>query len=141
VNAKSSGSGIEGLAFAIPSNTAVQVIQDLMQYGYVRGRVLLGITLLAVTDQYTLYRYNLKEYGVYISKVTAGSDAEKAGLKSADRLVSIDGTEVDSSATARKLIQAHKVGDKVTIIVSRDGNPVTFEITLTEYIPNNTTLS
>ena len=141
VNAKSSGSGIEGLAFAIPSNTAVQVIQDLMQYGYVRGRVMLGITMLEVTDQYTLYRYNLKEYGVYISKVTAGSDAEKAGLKSADRLVSIDGTEVDSSATARKLIQAHKVGDKVTIIVSRDGNPVTFEITLTEYIPNNTTLS
>ena len=141
VNAKSSGSGIEGLAFAIPSNSAVKVIEDLMQYGFVRGRVMLGITMLDVSDQYTLYRYNLKEYGVYISKITAGSDAEKAGLKAADRLVSIDGVSINSSSDARKQIQSHSVGDKITLIVSRDGKEMTFEITLTEYIPNNITLS
>lgn len=141
VNAKSSGSGIEGLAFAIPSNSAVKVIQDLMQYGFVRGRVMLGITMLDVTDQYTLYRYNLKDYGVYISKITSGSDAEKAGLKSADRLITIDGVKINSSATARKQIQNHSVGDKITVVVSRDGTEMTFEITLTEYIPVNHSLS
>lgn len=141
VNAKSSGSGIEGLAFAIPSNTAISVIQDLMQYGYVRGRVMLGINMLEVSDQYSLYRYNLKEYGVYISKVTEGSDAEKAGLKVADRLVSIDGKEINSSAAARKQIQSHSVGDVMTVVVSRDGKEMTFTITMTEYIPTTGTTS
>lgn len=135
VNAKSSGSGIEGLAFAIPSNTAIKVINDIMQYGYVRGRVMLGITMLEVTDQYTLYRYNLKEYGVYISKITKGSDADNNGLKSADRIVSIDGTKINSSAEVRKLIQRHEVGDTMTVVISRDGSEMTFNIKLTEYIP------
>ena len=135
VNAKSSGSGIEGLAFAIPSNTAIKVINDIMQYGYVRGRVMLGITMLEVTDQYTLYRYNLKEYGVYISKITKGSDADNNGLKSADRIVSIDGTKISSSAEVRKLIQRHEVGDTMTVVISRDGSEMTFNIKLTEYIP------
>ena len=141
VNAKSSGSGIEGLAFAIPSNSAVKVIEDLMQYGYVRGRVMLGITMLEVTDQYTLYRYGLDEYGVYVSKVYADSDAEKYGIKLADRLISIDGVKIDSAATARKQIQGHSVGDKVAIVVSRDGVEMTVNVTLSEYIPINNELS
>ena len=141
VNAKSSGSGIEGLAFAIPSNSAVKVIEDLMQYGYVRGRVMLGISMLEITDQYTLYRSGLDEYGVYVSKVYEDSDAEKYGIKQKDRLVSIDGTKVDSAATARKLIQGHSVGDTVSIVVSRDGRETTVNVKLSEYVPNKNELS
>ena len=135
VNAKSSGSGIEGIGFAIPANTAVKVAEDIIHYGYVRGRVMLGISMLEVFDRYTANRYNVKDYGVYVSAVGEGSDAEKAGMKSGDRLVSINGTEVDSYATAKKLIQACSVGDTAVIVVSRGSSEITLNVTFSEYIP------
>ena len=135
VNAKSSGSDIEGIGFAIPSNTAVKVIQDLMQYGYVRGRVMLGISMLEVFDRYTASKYGVKDYGVYVSAVGTGSDAEKAGMKAGDMLVSFNGTEIDSYATAKKLIQSCSVGDTATIVVSRSGSEITLSVTFTEYKP------
>ena len=136
VNAKSSGSGIEGIGFAIPSNTAVKVIEDLMQYGYVRGRVMLGISMLEVFDRYTANRYGVKEYGVYVSSVGDNSDAAKAGIKSGDRLLTINGTEVDSYATAKKLIQACSVGDTAKVSVDRNGTTLDLTVKFTEYIPS-----
>ena len=136
VNAKSSGSGIEGIGFAIPSNTAVKVIEDLMQYGYVRGRVMLGISMLEVFDRYTANRYGVKEYGVYVSSVGDNSDAAKAGIKSGDRLLTINGTEVDSYATAKKLIQACSVGDTAKVSVDRNGTTIDLTVKFTEYIPS-----
>lgn len=135
VNAKSSGSGIEGIGFAIPANTAVKVAEDIIHYGYVRGRVMLGISMLEVFDRYTANRYGVKDYGVYVSAVGEGSDAEKAGMKSGDRIISINGTEVDSYATAKKLIQACSVGETAVIVVSRDGSEKTLNVTFSEYIP------
>ena len=135
VNAKSSGTDIEGIGFAIPSNTAVSVIDDLMKYGYVRGRVMLGITMLEVFDNYTAKKYGVSEFGVYVSAVGEGSDAEKAGIKVGDRLVSISGEAITDYQQARKLIQSCTVGQKVQIVVSRNGSNVTLDVTFSEYIP------
>jgi len=90
VNAKSSSSDAEGLGFAIPINDAIKVAQDLLENGYVSGRPYMGITYLAVTDAQTAAQLNVTAYGVYVVDVVQGGPADKAGLKTGDRIVSID---------------------------------------------------
>ncbi|MBO4216610.1 MAG: trypsin-like peptidase domain-containing protein [Clostridia bacterium] len=135
VNAKSSGSGIEGLAFAIPIDNAVPVIEDLINYGFVRGKIMYGVTFLdAYSNSYLRY-YGLSKTGTYIYSVTAGSDAEKAGLRKGDLLVSIDGIEITSAAVAQNYKDNCSVGDTVTVVVERNGELLTLQLTFTEYIP------
>ena len=87
VNAKSSSSDAEGLGFAIPINDAIQVAQDLLENGYVSGRPYMGITYIAVTDAQTAAQFNVNAYGVYVVDVVQGGPADKAGLKTGDRIV------------------------------------------------------
>ena len=135
VNAKSSGSGIEGLGFAIPIDIAVPVIEDLINYGFVRGKIMYGVTFIdAYNDTYRRY-YKLDKYGTYIYSVTSGSDAEKAGLKKWDLLVSINGVEITSASVAQNYKENCSVGDTITIVVERDGEQKTLTLTFTEYIP------
>lgn len=136
VNAKSSGSGIEGLAFAIPSNTAIPVIEDLMKYGYVKNRVKLGVTFVEVSDSYTMRRYGVSELGVYIGNMGEGSDAANAGMKVGDRFVSVNGTKIESYNRIKNLLNNFRAGQTVTFVMSRDGKEITIELTFSEYIPN-----
>ena len=136
VNAKSSGSGIEGLAFAIPSNTAIPVIEDLMKYGYVKNRVKLGVTFVEVSDSYTMRRYGVSELGVYIGNMGEGSDAANAGMKVGDRFVSVNGTKIESYNRIKNLLNNFRAGQTVTFVMSRDGKEITIELTFTEYVPN-----
>ncbi|MGN1346491.1 MAG: S1C family serine protease, partial [Eubacteriales bacterium] len=72
VNAKSSGTGIEGLGFAIPINDALNVNEQLLEYGYVRGKTMIGVTFQTVTNSSSfMYYYNLKP-GVYVGALTPG---------------------------------------------------------------------
>lgn len=135
VNAKSYGTDIEGIGFAIPSDTALSVINDIMKYGYARGRVAFGVTMVEITDAYTAYRYGVSELGVYINNVTEGSDAEAAGLKSGDRIVSFNGNEIQTFQQFKNLLQKCKVGDVVDIVISRKGAKETVQVTLSEYKP------
>ncbi len=135
VNAKSAGEDIEGIGFAIPSDTAVPIIEDLIRYGYVRGRVMLGVTMLEVNDSYTARRYGLSEFGVYIATVYEGSDADKAGMKKNDRIVSINGKEITAYNDVKRMIQNSHVGDEAEIIVRRSGENVTLKVVFTEYTP------
>ena len=132
VNAKSSDSDAEGLGFAIPINDAIDVAQDLLENGYVTGRPYMGITYLAVTDAQTAMQYGVNNYGIYIVEVTAGGPADKAGLKSGDRIVSVDGTEVAQKTDLGTILQGHSAGDVLSITVARNGQMQTFSLTLGE---------
>ncbi len=132
VNAKSSGEDVEGIGFAIPIDTAKTVIEDLINQGYVTGRFKLGVSLTDVTTQQQAYQYNVSELGVYVSSVDTDSNASKGGMKSGDRIVSIDGKEVSSSSEVSTIIKSHTAGDKITIIVSRNSSQRTLTITLEE---------
>ena len=132
VNAKSSGEDVEGIGFAIPIDTAKTVIEDLINQGYVSGRFKLGVSLTDVTSQQQAYQYNVSELGVYVSSVDTNSNASKGGMKSGDRIVSIDGKEVSSASEVMTIIKSHTAGDKVTIIVSRNSSQRTLTITLEE---------
>ena len=138
VNAKSSSSDAEGLGFAIPINDAIQVAQDLLENGYVSGRPYMGITYIAVTDAQTAAQFNVNAYGVYVVDVVQGGPADKAGLQTGDRIVSIDGTEIAQKDDLGTLMQQHTAGDTLSITVARDGQMQTVSLTLGEKNASNT---
>ena len=134
VNAKYSASGVEGLAFAIPIDSAYPVETQLIQYGYVRGVVDHGLTLLDVTQSNLLQAYHwygLREIGVYIY-----ASEYNENLETWDRITSIDGETVETLEEFEAVIKRHKVGDQISISVIRDGKTVTETLELVEYIPD-----
>lgn len=88
VVAKSSGSDVEGLGFAIPSNLVSKIAQELIANGYVTGRPAMGVTVLSIENAQTAMQYGVNSLGVYITDVESGSSAEKAGLQAGDRIIS-----------------------------------------------------
>ena len=137
VNAKSSSSDAEGLGFAIPINDAIKVAQELLENGYVTGRPYLGITYLAVTDAQTASQLGVNAYGVYVVEVVKGGPAEKAGLQTGDRIVSVDGTEIASKDDLGTLMQKHAAGDTLSITIAREGQMQTVNVTLGEKTASN----
>ena len=135
VNAKSSGNDVEGLGFAIPVNTVQPIVKDIMEYGYVRGRISTGMSYIDVNNSAAAWMYQVRYTGVYINDVQSGSNAESAGLKSGDLVLSVDGTKVSSSNDIKNIIQKKKIGDKVTYVVFRNNTQVTAEFALSEYSP------
>ena len=134
VNSKYSASGVEGLAFAIPIDSAYPVQLDLMQYGYVRGVVDHGLTLLDITSENLMqyyYRYGISEVGVYVVKSEYATE-----LQNSDRILTVNGTEVKTTAQVKEILSTHKVGDTVTIVADRDGTRITCELVLQEYVPD-----
>lgn len=135
VVAKSSGSEIEGLGFAIPVNHITDVIEDLKKYGYVRGRVDLGMSLLDITSAQMAMMYGVSQTGCYISSVDKNSNASEAGFRSGDRIVSVNSTEVSSAEAVNKVISSLKVGDTVKFTVERNGQKGDLSFVLEEDIP------
>lgn len=129
VNAKSSGSGIEGLGFAIPINDAIKVADQLINFGYIKGRPQLGIMIKEVTGDTDIWQLRSSEYAALLNYITEygvyfleyRTDIQKEGdLKFGDRIIAIDGIEVKSaSALANILNNEYKVGDTVKLTVSR----------------------
>ena len=138
VNAKYSSEEVEGLGFAIPINKAKATIEDIIEYGYVKGRAQLGITAVEISDLQTAISAGVTELGVYVYNVNDGSGADKAGLKAGDRLVKIDDTEINSYAVLSKILSKHSVGDSVSVTYSRNGKQSTVDVKLIEYKPSNT---
>jgi serine protease Do len=133
VNSKASGTGIEGIGFAIPVDYAHKVMEDLINYGYVRGIVDHGLIMLDVSSQNlpTAYRkYGITQTGIIIIESKYSSE-----LKYGDRIISINGEEVDSSAEVTLVMKKYSVGDTVKVKVSRNGAEYEASIKLAEKVP------
>ena len=136
VNAKSTGSGIEGLGFAIPINDAVAVSEQLKTNGYVTGRSFIGVTFVDVTDAFTAYRYfGTQNTGVYVYSMSEGYN--EGTLQSGDRIVAVDGAEINSSEEIKTLVKSKEVGDVLKFTVYRKGALVEVDVTCYEYVPEN----
>ena len=118
----------EGIGFAIPVNTVQDIITDLMNYGYVKDRAMLGITGQYI-DANTARFYGLTE-GWYVAEVNNES-AQKAGLQKGDVITKVNGTDVDSSMVLSNLLTKKKPGDTVTLTVYRYLEDKTLEIEVT----------
>ena len=131
--AKSTGYDVEGLGFAIPINEAIPIIESIIEHGYVKGRPLVGITGIDVTKQ--IAEANDLPVGVYVQSVVAGGAADKGGIKPGDVILKFDGKAVSSIDDINTLRDKHKVGDKVEVVISRNGKSMTCTITLQEETP------
>lgn len=135
VNAKSAGEDVEGLGFAIPIDIAQAVIEDLIEYGYVTGRIETGIEVIEISDFQTAMYYRVNTAGLYVYSVESDSSAAKAGFKPGDLIKSVDGTEVKTQEEYDKILENHAVGDKLEVVVSRQGKEQKLSLELTEYSP------
>ena len=130
-SAKLATTGVEGMGFAIPINTVKTIVAELMDKGYV-ARPYLGVTIF---DKPTAARYGYQltiDKGVYVFQVAIDSPAGRANFQRGDIILSIDGKEVHSVTDVRNEVASHKVGDKVKILIDRDGRQETFEVALEE---------
>ena len=133
--ASSSQTEVEGLGFAIPINKVLDILNDLKQYGYVQGRVDLGMTLTNVNSS-TVY-----QQGVYVKSVNQNSNAQKAGFQTGDLITKVNGADVQSVSDVNKITESLKVGDNVTFTVTRGTKSGDINFTLEEYKPSNNSLA
>lgn len=138
VVAKSSGSDVEGLGFAIPINTAADVAQQIMDKGYVSGQPSTGMTYTEASDQSgqsggldSFFGSSQTSSGVYIYSVE-GANAKAAGFKSGDLVYAVDNNQITSFEDLSSIITSHKVGDKVTYTIVRDGKTMDISFKLEE---------
>lgn len=137
VNAKDSATEVEGIAFAIPVNNVLDIIDDLKNYGYVTGKIDLGMQLTDITSRESAFYYGVNNTGCYVLSVTKGSNAQKAGFRTGDLITKVNGTDVSKSADIESVLKDCEVGDTVKFTVYRSGNTTDLELTLAEYVPSN----
>lgn len=126
---KLSGTGVEGIGFAIPINSTVEIYQELIKSGKIKRPYmgLAGIDLNAATAK----KYKLVE-GVYVKSVENFSAAEKAGIQAGDVIIEADGTKIKTMDELNTIKNKHAIGDKLKIKVNRDGKEKELTVTLQE---------
>ena len=131
VVAKSAGSDVEGLGFAIPINTAASVAQQLMDKGYVSGQPWTGMTYTEGSSGLDFIFGGSSGATVYIYSVDTKT-AKEAGFKPGDVVFAVDDRQITSIDDLTSIISAHKVGDKLKYTVVRDGETMELTVTLQE---------
>ena len=126
--------GVEGIGFAIPSNEVKTVLDDIISYGYVRGRLVVGVTGTNITERMAKY-YELP-IGFYVSEVREGYGAYLAGVQVGDVIVKCDGKVVKTIDDINEIRDSHKVNDLMELVVSRNGKNVTLKVKLMEEKPD-----
>ncbi|EBA0377523.1 TPA: serine endoprotease DegQ [Salmonella enterica subsp. enterica serovar Montevideo] len=123
------GGGSIGIGFAIPSNMAQTLAQQLIQFGEIK-RGLLGIKGTEMTaDIAKAFKLNVQR-GAFVSEVLPNSGSAKAGVKSGDVIISLNGKPLNSFAELRSRIATTEPGTKVKLGLLRDGKPLEVEVTL-----------
>ena len=122
--------GVEGLGFAIPSATVKDIVDQIIDQGYVSGRPTLGISGDALSNFYQYY-YRLPA-GLYITRVEEGSYAAYYGVEPGDILMAVDDTRITDMDSLNTFLYNHQVGDVVTAVIYRGGQQYNLDLTLAE---------
>ena len=118
-----------GYSFAVPSNIARKVYEDIIEYGGVQ-KALLGVSGNGINNRFSK-DYNLDTTeGFYIANVEDGMGAKEAGLRSEDIIIGVDNTKVRSFADMTGYLNSKRPGDKVKVTYLRNGNKQTTVVTL-----------
>ena len=126
---KLSGNGVEGIGFAIPINSTLDIIDELIEHNKVI-RPYIGITGQDL-DEETAKKNNLV-VGIYIKDVESFSPAEKAGFKIGDVIIKADGKDIKTMDELNEIKNSHKVDDTISITVNRDGEEKELSVKLAE---------
>jgi serine protease Do len=127
---KISLTGVEGLGFAIPINDAKPIIEDLIKYGYVKGRPSLGISGREITQTLSMW-YDLPK-GLYVLEADTSGGAYQSGIRRGDVITSLAGKTIKTMKDIGIVMKSYKAGDKVDAVIVRDGKEVELKVTFTE---------
>lgn len=128
-NSSSSEATIEGIGFAIPVNSSMDIINQLIEYGTVK-RPYIGITGSSLTEALA-ERYNYP-VGVYVESVEDDGPAKTAGLVVGDVITEVDGKAVASVDDINLIKNNHSIGDTISLTIYRDGDYINLDVTLGE---------
>lgn len=126
----------EGLGFSIPINTAIPLLEQVINFGEVSS-VYVGITGIDVQGYEERIGVVLSaEYGVYIVEVIKNSPASEADIQAGDVIQKIDGEEIETMNDLKRKLYNYKDGDSMEVTIYRDGDTITKEVVLRKR-PNN----
>ena len=133
---KLSNTSVEGMGFALPINDVITSVEQIIENGKVT-RPQIGISGVSLSGyssyQLRYYRINTNlTDGIYVSRVTSGGAASKAGIQEGDIIVKFDGKEVTTYKSFLTELYSKEPGDKVSVVVNRNGTEKTIEVTLGE---------
>lgn len=127
---------VEGIGFAIPSDVAKPIIEDLEKFGEVR-RPFLGVNIIPLSQVNTYHREQTLKIpksvkgGIVVMEITPTSPAARAGIKEMDVIVEIDGEKMNDPIALRKFLYTKtKIGDEVEVVYYRDGKKKTTKVEL-----------
>ncbi len=122
-SAKISSTEYEGMGFSVPSDTMLQIYNELIKNGYVSNRPMLGITYYPVTSNVQTsniaFRNGLPYGSVVIATLSNSSDMINHGIKVGDIITAVNGKKLDSTDVLLEAIEQAKVGDKLTLTFCR----------------------
>lgn len=120
------GSRVEGLGFAIPSDTVAAIVGALVKDGVVYGRSTIGVTIGPISESIADY-YDIPQ-GLYVSDVLEGSDAEAQGIEKGDIIIKVNGLDASQNSDITTAKAALQIGDTIDFTVWRDGD--TFDVSV-----------
>lgn len=126
---KLSGTGIEGIGFAIPINSTLDVVSQLIEYNKVI-RPYIGIEGMTI-DEELAKQYNLAQ-GVYVRKIEDFTAAQKSGLKVGDVITEVDGKKVSKVEEINEIKNTKKIGDTLNLKIYRNKEYLDIKLTLEE---------
>lgn len=118
-----------GYSFAVPVSIAQKVVNDLKEFGVVQ-RALLGVNIQDIDKNLAEEKDIDKIEGVYVAAVGENSGAKEAGMKEEDIILSVDGEWVNTVPELQEKISMHRPGDKVKVLIKRDGKQKLLNVTL-----------
>jgi Do/DeqQ family serine protease len=124
-----------GYSFAIPVTIVKKVIGDLKEFGQVQ-RALMGVSIRNIDGDLAEANGLESTEGVYVSNVSSEGGASEAGIKSGDVIIDINGKEVNSSSSLQEQVSRYNPGDKITVLVKRDGKKKQFNVILRNRLGN-----
>jgi serine protease Do len=124
--------GYQGIGFAVPSNLAQRVMDDLIRYGEVRRGSIGGVEVAPLTTQLAQQLGVRDIRGVVVWRMVQDSAAYRAGLRPGDVIVSFNGTPVDDASHFRRLLADARIGGAVRLAIIRDGRPREIEVRVSQ---------
>ena len=125
-------SGVEGMGFAIPSNTVKNIVRDLIAHGRII-RPWMGVYWGGDVDEKLASELQLPvSYGILIQGVVREGPADKAGIRRGDVIISMSGKKLTNFNEMRRIIFDHRVGDEIELTYYRDNQKATVKVKLDE---------
>lgn len=116
-----------GYSFAVPSNIVKKIVDDLIEYGSVK-RAKLGIVMQPISEEIAKDLKLSSLNGVYVYEVSAGSAADKAGVKKGDVLIAINGQKIANASAVQEKVNSFHPGDTAVLTVIRGGKKQDIEV-------------